>query len=312
MKLTGLIAATYTPFLPDGSINLDLISPLTEYMLDQGVSGLYVNGSTGEGESLTIEERKVVAKAFVDAVGNRVPVVIQVGHNALRQSQELALHAQKIGADAISSLPPSYFKPQTLEDLLSHVEVIAKSVPQMPYYYYHIPRMNGVGVDLVDFLKKASDRIPSLQGIKFSDFFLADFMACQEADNGKYDILFGSDEMLLGALACGAEGAVGSCYGFAGKLWRNIIAAYQQGERLEAKLWMRKAARMVREIGSLGPFHACVKEVIWPILGFEVGSLRLPQPRLNLTEINKARKHIGESGLAGELISGNFSCRKGF
>lgn len=308
MKLTGLISATYTPFVPGtGKLNLDLIAPMTDFMLSRGSSGFYVCGSTGEGESLSIEERKLVAEAYVVATRGRVPVVIQVGHNSITSAKELAAHAAEIGADAISTLPPTYFKPGTVESLIDYIAQITDEAPNLPYYFYHIPRMSGVHFDMINLLKLASERLPSFTGVKFSDFNLAEMIACQGFENGRYDIPFGSDEMMLGALACGAKGAVGSCYGFAGPLWLKIIAAHESGAREEATLWMRKAEQLVRMIGSMpGPFQACVKQVIWPLHGLEVGPLRAPQPTMSEPQVAEARRWLETTGLAEELITGEF------
>ena len=241
MKLNGLIAATYTPFAPDGAVNLDLIPAMIEHMIERGVSGFYVCGSTGEGESLTIEERKAVAEVSVSAADERLPVVVQVGHNSLSTACELARHASECGADAISSLPPTYFKPTSLDILIECLAEIAASAPDLPYYYYHIPRLSGVRFDMPTLLEKVDPLITNFAGIKFSDFFLAEMGACQAVSGGKFDILFGSDEMILGALAMGATGAVGSCYGFAAPLWNQIIDAHHDGDAERANALMRKA-----------------------------------------------------------------------
>ena len=308
MKLTGLVSATYTPFDPkSGEVNLDLIAPMTEHMLSRGSAGFYVCGSTGEGESLSVEERKSVAAAFVKATKGRVPVIVQAGHNSITSAKELAAHAAEIGADAISTLPPTYFKPSSPETLIHFISEVAAAAPTLPYYYYHIPNMSGVRFDMVSLLRLAAERVPSFNGVKFSDFFLADMMACQEFDGGRFDILFGSDEMLLGALACGAKGAVGSSYGFAAPLWTKIIDAHERGERDEAHRWMLKAARLVRMIaGSPGPYAACVKQVIWPLLGFDPGPLRTPQPTMTHAQLDAARRKLDESGFAEEIASGDF------
>lgn len=307
MKLNGLIAATYTPFHPDGSVNTELIPGMVDHMIDRGASGFYVCGSTGEGESLTAEERKKVAEAFTTATGKRVPVVIQVGHNSIETAKELARHAEMIEADAISTLPPTYFKPSSLEQLVSSLLEVTSAAPDLPYYYYHIPRLSGVAFDTVSLLEQAKEKIPSFTGIKFSDFFLAEMMACQEFDEGRYDILFGSDEMILGALATGAKGAVGSCYGFAAPLWLRIIDSFQSGNQEEAQAWMRKAGRLVRLLDrEPGPFHACVKQVVWPLLGFDVGPSRLPQPSLSADEAERALSRLEEARFADEIRTGTY------
>ena len=163
-----------------------------------------------------MEERKQVAEAFVQATAGRVPVIVQVGHNAISSAQELAAHAAVIGADAISTLPPNYFKPGIAQALVGFIQQVTEVAPGLPYYYYHIPQMTRVGIDVVEILQLAEEHLPSFNGVKYSSTDLSGMMACQEFGAGRYDIPFGSDEMMLGALACGARAAVGSCYGFAG------------------------------------------------------------------------------------------------
>ena len=119
-RVSGLIPAVFTPMRPNGDVDLDQIPAITDQLINEGVSGLYVCGSTGEGPSLTREERMAVAEAYVRAAAGRVPVLVQVGHNSIREAQLLAEHAQTIGADAISAVPPSYFSVASLDNLLRH------------------------------------------------------------------------------------------------------------------------------------------------------------------------------------------------
>src|SRR3954451_5963504 len=105
-RLVGLVAATFTPLRADGSLNLGLIPTIVDRMGRDGVAGLYVLGSTGEGVSLTSRERTAVAESFVEAARGRMPTIIQVGHNSVAEARAFAEHAQRIGADAISAMPP--------------------------------------------------------------------------------------------------------------------------------------------------------------------------------------------------------------
>ncbi len=155
LKITGLVPAVFTPMHEDGSLNLTMVPVMVEHLLAQGASGLYVNGSTGEGVSLTSSERIAVAEAYVQAAGGRVPVIIQVGHNSLAEARALAAHAQAIGADAISATPPSYFKPGTLDALVDCMAQVSAGAHRLPFYYYHIPSVTGVDLDMVDFLALA-------------------------------------------------------------------------------------------------------------------------------------------------------------
>ena len=103
---------------PDGSLNTPAIDHLAQFLIDSGVSGVFVCGSTGESLSLTTEERKVCLDRWVKACAGRIKVVAHVGHNSLPDARELAAHAQEVGADAISAMPPTFFKPRTLDALV--------------------------------------------------------------------------------------------------------------------------------------------------------------------------------------------------
>jgi N-acetylneuraminate lyase len=288
LTLRNLVAATFTPFREDGSLHLDRVQPVIERVLAQGASALYVCGSTGEGPLLTTEERKAVAKAHVEAAAGRVPVVIQVGHNSIVEARELAEHAQAIGADAISATPPTYFKPDSMDNFIACLAEVAGGAPKLPFYYYHIPVLSGVKFDMLDFLRLGRNRIPSLRGIKFSDPNLHEMIACVEHDQGAFDILFGVDEMLLAGFAFGARGAVGSTFNFAAPLYLKIIAAFERGDMAEAQRMQSLSAQMVRVIvghGGRGGLKATMA-----MIGADCGFSRLPTQTCS----TEARKRIRE------------------
>lgn len=283
--LRGLVAATFTPFRADGSVDLRRIKPVVDAVIAQGADGLYVCGSTGEGPLLSTEERLKVAEASVKAAAGRVPVVIQVGHNSIEEARGIASHAQRIGADAISATPPGYFKPDSLDNFIQCIAHIAGGAPRLPFYYYHIPVLSGVRFDMVEFLRAGGPRISTLRGIKFSDTLLHEMLACVEFDGGKYDILFGVDEMLLAGLAFGAKGAVGSTFNFAAPLYRKIIAAFEAGEMDEARRLQSLSAEMVRIIvgnGGRGGLKATMEFV-----DADCGHSRLPT--VTTSQVQRAR-----------------------
>ncbi|HDP34410.1 MAG TPA: hypothetical protein ENN29_04805 [Candidatus Hydrogenedentes bacterium] len=163
-KLTGLIAAAFTPMNGNGGINLKLIPDIVAFLLKQNIRGLYVCGSTGEGPSLATREREQVAAAYVEAAAGRIPVIVQVGHNSVEEARRLAGHAASIGADAVSAVSPSYFLPENIAALVETFARIADAAPATPFYYYHIPRLSGLSLSPLSFLEKAQDRIPTLAG----------------------------------------------------------------------------------------------------------------------------------------------------
>ena len=273
-RLRGLVAATFTPFHADGSVNLPRIKPVVDAVIAQGASGLYVCGSTGEGPLLSTEERLLVAEAMVRATAGRVPVVIQVGHNSIAEARDFAVHAQRIGANAISATPPGYFKPSSLDNLVACIAHIASGAPRLPFYYYNIPELSGVRYDMEEFLRLGGARIPTLHGIKFSDPALHDMQACIEFSDRRYDILFGVDQMLLGGLVFGARGAVGSTYNFAAPAYLRIIAAFERGDLAEARRLQLLAAKMVRVIVGIGGRGGL--KATMALIGVDCGRNRLP------------------------------------
>jgi len=285
-RLTGLIAATYTPLHEDGALNLDQVPKITDQLLAEGVSGLYVCGSTGEGMSLTTAERKAVAEAFVQASGKRVPVVIQVGHNSLADAQDMAAHAQNAQATVVSATAPSYYKVTSVDMLIECMAEIASAAPRLPFYYYHIPSLTGAVVDLVAFLRKAGERIPNLAGVKYTTSTLEEYQQCLALDGGRYDMLWGRDEILHSAWLVGARGAVGSTYNIAAPLYKRILDALREQDIELAGRLQLQAVQMIATIKHY-PFHPAMKAIMG-MLGLPCGPCRLPQPRLSTAD----RKHL--------------------
>lgn len=293
-RLTGLIAATYTPMHEDGSLNLGQVPRMVDYLERAGIDGLYICGSTGEGMSLSSDERRTVAEAYVQAAKGRFKTIIQVGHNSLVESRQLAAHAQQIGADAISATAPSYFKVGSVEVLADCMAQVASGAPGLPFYYYHIPSLTGVALDMVDFLPIAAERTPNLVGMKYTAQEVHEYQACLSLDDGRFDILWGRDEMLLSALAVGARGAIGSTYNIAAPLYRRMMDAFDHKDLEEARRLQLRSIHMIRAIYRY-PFHSAMKQVL-KMLGIDCGPCRLPQPHIGSTQVERLKRDLDEMG----------------
>jgi N-acetylneuraminate lyase len=297
----GLLAAVFSPMREDGSLNLDQVKPMVDYLVENRIAGLYVCGSTGEGPSLTSEERRATAQAYREAAGGKVPVIVHVGHDSVTEACCLAEHAQSIGADSVAAVPPSYFKIDSLETLIVCLAQIASAAPKLPFYYYHIPRMNGLDFDMLNFLELAEQRIPSFTGIKYSALTVHNYQSCLEYKNGKYNILFGCDEMLLSGLSVGAPGAVGSTYNFAAPLYHRIIDAFKRNDMTEAKKYQALSVEMIRifyRYRGLAAFKATMK-----LIGFDCGPVRLPNVTLTEAELAALKKELKELGFFDWTVS---------
>ena len=281
--IEGIVPAVFTPMYPDGSLNLGRIPAIVEFLIQEEASALYVCGSTGEGPSLTDDERRSVAEAYVQAAAGRLPVVVQVGHNSLKQARELAAHAQQIGAAAISAVPPSYFKIYSLDQLINCLEEIAGGAPGLPFYYYHIPRLTDAEIDLVEFLRIGSTRLPTLNGVKYSNFKIFELQACTALEDGRFNMLFGSDEMLLSGLVGGAQGAVGSTYNFAASLYQEIFSAHRRGDVVEAQRLQGLSVEMIQPLNRFGSPTSNLPsfKAMMQIIGLDCGPIRLPHISLS-------------------------------
>ena len=301
MKIQGLIAAAFTPFNEDGSLNLGLVPVLVEKLLQDGLKGIFVCGSNGEGPNMTTEERMKVAEAFVKAANKRLLIIVHVGHSSIAESKRLAVHAQAIGADAFSSVAAFYFKPTSVETLAHCMAEIAAAAPQLPFYYYHIPILTGVEMDMIDFLNYAGDLIPNLAGIKYTSATIHEYQSCLEFKYGKFDVLFGFDELLLPALSIGSKGAIGSTYTFAAPEYLKTAAFYQQGENDAAR---ENHSFMVEVIRIFARYPSVpAQKAIMKMLEFDMGPCRLPLVTLNKANYDKLQTELGAVGFFDRVPS---------
>ena len=273
-KLTGLIAAPFTALAPDGSLNLDLIESQARHLAANGVRGAFVCGTTGEGFSLTTEERMQVAERWQAVAPKSLAVIVHVAHNSLDESQRLAAHAEQIGAYAIACIGPTFFKPAGVEQLVDFCAPVAAAAPSLPFYYYHMPMMTGVHLPMLDFLRAAARRIPNLAGIKFTDENLMSYVQCLNFDEGRYNILFGRDEILLAALALGATGAVGSTYNYMAPIYHKVMEAFNAGDLEAARQWQMASIQIIAVMARHGGLPA--GKAMMRIQGLDCGPVRPP------------------------------------
>ncbi len=292
--LQGLVAATFTPLHEDRSLHLEAIPPMVDRLIDQEIAAMYVLGSTGEGASLTFDERCAVAESFVSAARGRLPVIVQVGSESLMQARQLAAHASRVGADAISAVSPVYFKPDSVETLVASMAEIAGGAPELPFYYYHIPAVTGVGVSAVEFLKLAEQRIENLRGVKFTSQNVFEFQTCVEYTQERLQIFWGLDEMLQCGLAAGAVAAVGSTYNFAPAIYRRLLAAFAVGDMETVRQEQLRSQAIVRAFIPYGPRGA--QKAIMKMIGIDCGPSRLPVPTLMQIQYAALERELREIG----------------
>jgi N-acetylneuraminate lyase len=287
--LKGLIAAPFTPMNSDGSINTELIYSYYKLLKVNAVNGAFICGSTGEGVSLTFDEKKSIAEAWAEATENDpdFTVMMFLGGTSIAECKKLALHAYSIGIEAISFTAPFYFKPATVEMLAKCCAEIACTVPQMPFYYYHIPVLTGVNFPMVDLLKVIDGNIPNFAGIKYTHEDLMDFLSCLHFKGGQYDMLWGRDESLLSALVIGAQGSVGSTFNYAAPLYNELIEAFKKNDLARARDLQQKSIDMIRLLGKYGGI--ATGKAYMKLVDLDCGEFRLPVKNMSADEFELFR-----------------------
>uniref|UniRef100_A0A8C6Y6G3 N-acetylneuraminate lyase n=1 Tax=Naja naja TaxID=35670 RepID=A0A8C6Y6G3_NAJNA len=266
-------------FLFFRNINLSLIRQYVDYLINQqGVKNVFVNGTTGEGLSLSIQERKQLAEEWVTQGKNKLDhVIIHVGSLSLPESKDLAKHAAQIGADGISVISPFFFKQVNKDELVAFFRDVASEAPNIPFYYYHIPPITGIKFCAEELLDSMKEQIPTFKGVKFSDRDLLDLRQCvQKSEQDHFVFMYGVDEQLLSALVIGANGAVGSTYNYLGKIHNLILEAFAAGDLYTAQKYEFCIQEFFGFLISLGFGVPQIKAIMTLVSGIPMGPPRLP------------------------------------
>jgi N-acetylneuraminate lyase len=295
MRLEGLVAATHTPFSESGELALEGVERQAEHLSRNGVRAVFIGGSTGESQSLTLAERLELAQRWSDILkGTSIKLVVHVGANCLADAAILAGQAEELGAAAISALAPNYFKPRTVGLLVESMAAIAAAAPQTPFYYYDIPQLTGLQLSVPEFLAQGAESIPNLAGVKFSGPDLFAYQQALRISNGRFDVPFGIDECLLAALALGATGAVGSSYNFAAPIYQRLWQAFATGNLPAARLEQWRSVQLIELLARFG-YLAAAKSVM-AMLDVPVGAPRLPNSSLSKARQAELRSSLERLG----------------
>lgn len=291
-KIKGLIDAPFTPFHEDGSLNLAPIPEYAALLARNGLKGVFINGSSGEGYMLTEEERMQLAEAWMAAVPKDFKVIVHVGSTSVMSSRRLAEHAQKIGAWGIGAMATPFPKIGNIEQLCRYCEEIASAAPELPFYYYHIPAFNGAFLSMYDFLKAVDGRIPNFAGIKYTFESLYEYNRCRRYQNGKFDMLHGQDETILPCLAMGgAQGGIGGTTNYNGRCLTGILEAWEKGD-LEKARQLQDFAQDVIDVICNFRGNIVGGKRIMKLIGLDLGPNRVPFMSVTNEEEQELRRQL--------------------
>ena len=275
-KLVGLIDAPFTPFHENGEVNLEPIERYAKMLAKNGLKGVFINGSSGEGYMLTEEERMSLAERWVQVAPEGFKVIVHVGSTCVKSSERLAAHAQKIGAFGIGAMATPFPKIGRVEELVKYCEEIAAGAPNLPFYYYHIPAFNGAYLPMLDLLKAVDGRIPNFAGIKYTYESLYEYNQCRLYANGKFDMLHGQDETILPCLAMGgAQGGIGGTTNYNGRCLVGILDAWERGDLDKARELQNFGQEVINVICHFRGNIVGGKRIM-KLIGLDLGKNRTP------------------------------------
>ena len=286
-KYKGIIPAFYACYDEKGEVSVEGTKALVEFLIEKGVAGLYVGGSSGECIYLSVEERKKTLEAVMEVAKGRIAIIAHVACNNTKDSCELARHAQQVGADAIAAIPPIYFRlPE--KAIAKYWNDISAAAPELDFVIYNIPQLAGVSLTL--HLLDEMLKNPRVIGIKNSSMPVQDIqMFRRQAKKAGRDIVVfnGPDEQFISGRVIGAEGGIGGTYGVMPEVYVAMNEALAAGD-LEKALKLQDAANEVTYAmcSGKGNMYAVAKAVLKERTGISFGSVR--EPLLGLQEGDEA------------------------
>ena len=295
-KITGLINAPFTPFYPNGEVNLEPIPAYAAMLAKNGIKGVFINGSSGEGYMLTEEERMLLTEKWIESAPENFKVIVHVGSTCVKQSNKLAAHAQEAGAWGIGAMASPFPKAGRIEELVKYCEEIACGAPKLPFYFYHIPALSGVFLPMLPFLKAVDGRIPNFAGIKYTFESIYEYNQCRLYKNNKFDMLHGQDETILPSLAMGgAQGGIGGTTNYNGRELVGIIYAWNSGDIETAREKQNFSQEVINVIVNYRGNIVGGKRIM-KLIGLDLGKNRTPFQNMSDEEEEAMKKELEAIG----------------
>ncbi|XP_017770414.1 PREDICTED: N-acetylneuraminate lyase-like [Nicrophorus vespilloides] len=280
MKLPfrGLIAPVFTPFNNDekNSINFNVLPEYVKYLSAENINGILVNGTSGEGMSLTVEERKLLCDAWLRASLPETHVMVQVGGLPLPYVLELAEHAEKAGAHSLLCLPDLYNKPNNNEELIEYLKLVSKAAPNTPLLYYHIPMFTNVNIDMGKFLNDRVNEVPTFAGIKFTSNDLKEGIEAVNAKNKEFAVFLGADMLMAESYALGFDSSIATTLNIFPTLGVNIKKFHNENKFELVEENQSRLSNNVTTITKYGGWVSSMKSAMNLFTRINCGPVRAP------------------------------------
>lgn len=282
-RYEGIFPAFYACYDKNGEVSAETVERYTEWLIEKGVKGVYVGGSSGECIYQNVEERKLVLEHVVKAARGRLVIIAHVACNSTRDSMALAAHAESLGVDAIASIPPIYFKLPPYA-IAKYWNDISSAAPNTDFIIYNIPQLAGVALTVP--LLREMLKNPRVIGVKNSSMPTQDIQMFKDegAKSGRDFVVFnGPDEQFIAGRMIGADGGIGGTYSAMPELFLTLNALFEAGDVVTARALQYDINNIIFKLCSgTGNLYAMIKEVLRRREGIDLGGVR--EPLYNMVE----------------------------
>jgi N-acetylneuraminate lyase len=288
-KFEGILPALVTPLNEDETVNTAVLSDLIEYLIGKGADGFYVGGATGEGIALSAKESIILAEGSIDAIKGRKPCIIHIASVNFNEAIELAKHAERVGADGISAIPPLFFS-YSEDDVYNYYKRLAESV-NIPLMIYFNP---AAGFNINAKFAARAFEVDNITAIKWTSSNYYEMMKLKDLTNGEMNIINGPDEMLLMGLSAGADAGIGTTYNFMLPLYRGVYDNFRAGNIEKAHEYQCKIAHIISAMRAYPTIP--VTKALVEAMGYEVGNATFPMKVMTKEKKAEAVKALESAG----------------
>ncbi|MGM9988560.1 MAG: dihydrodipicolinate synthase family protein [Bacillaceae bacterium] len=281
-KYKGIIVAFYACFDDDGNVSVERTKQLARFYVEKGVKGLYVNGSSGEGFLLSVEERKEILAAVMEEVRNELTVIAHVAAVSTRDSIALAQHAEMVGVDALSAVPSVYYRipERSIEKYWN--DIIDST--NLDFIIYNIPQTTGYQLSTILFKKMIQNE--KVIGVKNSSMPPLDIQQFKAIGGNDFLVLNGPDEQYIAGRMMGADGGIGGTYGIMPELFLELEKCIVNGQLEKAQVLQNEINDIIFCLLDFPNLYSAAKEVL-KLRGINIGTARLPLEPVPAKELEK-------------------------
>ena len=267
---TGCGTALVTPFKKDGKIDFECFIKLIEFQIAKGIDALVISGTTGEGSTLTVEEKLQLFNAATETVNKRIPVIAGTGSNSTSFALNLAKEAEKCHIDAHLIVSP-YYNKASQNGVVKHYLTLADSLSK-PVIVYNVPSRTGVNISPETYRKLSEHG--NIIGAKEADPDMGKLAKSIHLTEGNFDFYVGNDDLITVSASLGAKGVISVLSNIAPKFTVEMTKDAINGNFIESSHKQKIAVTLIEALFSdVNPIP--VKEAM-NYLGFCGNAMRLP------------------------------------